>query len=76
MAEVVEFSRSLYDVDAVRAAADAYGGLATIAVKTVGDHVRVEVSEIDPRVADRLVDALCNHALYNTVDRHRARQEP
>ncbi len=71
MAEVIHFSRSLYRDDAIDAAAAAYGELATISVETLADDIVVSVSDIDERVADRLVDAFCNHALFETASRSR-----
>ena len=77
MAEVqrIEFASTLYDDAAVEAAVEAYGHLAKFAMSKNDHAIVVEVSEPDERVADRLVDALCNHALYETVSRTRAAQE-
>ena len=77
MADVarIEFNRRLYRDDAVEAAVEAYGHLATLSLER-GEHTSiVEVRDPDERVADRLVDALCNHVLYETVSRSRAEQE-
>ena len=70
--QTIEFSRSLYDPEAIDEAVAAFGALATFAVVATEAHVRVTMSEPDPDVADVLVDELCNHALAHTVSRHRA----
>jgi len=75
MAESLQFSRSLYDKGAVDAAALAFAALASFEVTSEDDEIHVSVSEIDERVADRLVDAFCNHALYETVMRARKVEE-
>ncbi len=67
MADEIRFSRSLYSVEAVDAAVAAYAGLATFEVRQEGDDIAVSVTGIDARVVDRLVDAFCNHALFETV---------
>lgn len=72
---VLSFSRSLYDKEAIDAAAEAFKALATFQVSAADDAITVSVSEIDARVADRLTDAFCNHALYETVARARAVEE-
>lgn len=71
MAERVLFSRALYLPEAVRAAVDAYGGLATFAVEQSGDDVAVDISDLDPEVASVLVDEFCNHVLHETIVRLR-----
>lgn len=72
MAETINFSTSIYRNDAVEAAAQAYGHLAKIRVEANEGNVVLHIEDIDERVSDRLVDALCNHALYETVARTRA----
>jgi len=69
--DTVRFHRSLYDVDALEAAADAYRPLATITLHVSEHDVRAEIDDIDERVADRLVDAFCNHALFTTIGQRR-----
>ena len=71
MADRVVFSRALYLPEAVRAAAQAYGELATFAVDVSDDDVTVDISEPDPEVASVLVDEFCNHVLHETVVRLR-----
>ena len=71
MAERVLFSRSLYEPEAVRAAAEAYAELATIDVQLLGDDVQVDISKPDPDVQDVLIDEFCNHVLHETIVRSR-----
>ena len=72
MAESVRFSRSLYRQEAIEAAVAAYGALAQLALEVHENDFTVSIDNIDERVADRLVDAFCNHALYETarLERH------
>lgn len=72
--ERIEFNRRLYRDDAVEAAVEAYGHLAKLTLERTEHFSVVQVSDPDERVADRLVDALCNHVLYETVARARAEQ--
>ncbi len=67
----IALSRSLYRPDAVAAAAAAYGALARIEVAEGEHEVVVTLSDSHPDIPD-LLDAFCNHALYETVLRHRA----
>ncbi len=71
MAERVVFSRSLYRPDAVEATAEAYGGLARIEIDQGEDSIVATLHDPEPDFADELVDAFCNHALHETIVRHR-----
>ena len=75
MPERIEFHRQIYRDDAVAAAVAAYGHLAELTCVETENMLIVEVANPDERVADRLVDALANHVLYETVARTRAEQE-
>lgn len=68
MAERVVFSRSLYRLDGIEAAAQAYAEIAKIEV-TPNDHDIVVVFDCAHEGA--FLDAFCNHALFETVRRHR-----
>lgn len=70
----LDFSRSLYDLDAVQAAAAAYAELATFEVESTDSQVTVRVSDPHPGVPD-LVDHFSNHALYATVTGRRRAAE-
>ena len=74
MSERIEFNRRLYRDDAVEAAVEAYGHLAKLTVEQNEHFTILEVADPDERVADRLVDALSNHVMYETVLRTRAEQ--
>lgn len=71
MAEVVSFSKSLYALEGVEAAARAYSDLARIVVEDGETEVRVTVSDPHPDFADQVLDAFCNHALFETIVRTR-----
>ena len=69
------FSRSLYRQEALEATIAAFGKLATFELNSEsGDHM-LAISDMDERVADRLVDALCNHALAETIRLERAKEQ-
>ena len=72
-AETVELSRSLYDAEAVRIAAAAYGALGAIVVEEGPHQLRLTLTA--PRRPD-LMDHLLNHALFETVKRSRAGVAP
>ncbi len=67
MAERIVFSRSLYAPEAVRAAAAAYGELASFELQVSAEAIEVVITEPDESVADVLVDEFCNHALHETI---------
>jgi hypothetical protein len=70
MAELLEFNRSLYDAEAVQAAAQAYSGLGRFTVEE-GEHIlRVTIEEPDPEV-EELADHFANHCLFETITRSR-----
>lgn len=69
MATELRLHRSLYDGDAIRAVAERYAAVATIAVD-VGEHeLTVRFDQVDPDVADVLTDHFCNMALHETIVR-------
>jgi hypothetical protein len=69
----VRFPRSLYRSEAVDAAAQAYVALAAVEVALEGDEIVATIAPRGTAPAD-LVDAFCNHALFETVIRERAGQ--
>ena len=71
MNERIEFPRSIYSLQAVEAAVEAYSKLASFEVSVLDDDIEVKVSKPAPKVADVLVDEFCNHVLYETVVRSR-----
>ncbi len=68
--QVLDFSRSLYDLDAVEAAAAAYAELATFAIEASDGQVTVKVTDAHPGVPD-LVDHFANHVLHASVTARR-----
>lgn len=72
MANTILFSRSLYAVDAVQAAAEVYAALARVEVVVRAQEIEVCVTELDDKLEANLLDELANHALFETVIRQRA----
>ncbi len=70
MASII-FHRSLYAPEAVQAAAAAYADLARIVLHAHDNDVVAEIDGVDERVPD-VVDAFCNHALYESIVRRQA----
>ena len=68
----LSFDPSLYRRDALEAAAEAYGQLATIAISEEEGRLVAALSEFDPDLREGLVDHFRNHALFETVARVRA----
>ena len=75
MSDSLIFSRSLYAEDAVRAAADAYGNLAKFEVVAHDADIELRVSDIDAEFGPGLLDEIANHALYETVQHVRSRED-
>jgi len=68
----VVFSRHLYRLEAVQAAAEVYADFADIGLEVGDDEVRVTLADPDPEIGDELYDAFCNHALFESIVGHRA----
>lgn len=58
---------SLYDRAEVQRLLPLYQGLARIGIEEGEEELRLSFAEIDPEVADTLVDHFANHALAQTV---------
>ena len=71
MANSISFSLSIYREDAVQAAVLAYTSLADFTVVSNSSDVIVEVANINPSFESVLLDAFCNHVLFETIVRHR-----
>ncbi len=65
--KTVVLNRKLYGATAVRSAAEDFAELATIVVDSSGQDIAVTFDEIDPDVAEVLVDEFLNFALAATV---------
>jgi hypothetical protein len=68
---VLRFHRSLYEGEAVRAAAARFGHLAAIEVEDVEADVKVTLRDVPERLRGRIGDELGNHALFETIVRRR-----
>jgi hypothetical protein len=71
MSRRVTFDRSLYLPEAVDAAAEAYAQHATIVVKPAPDGVMAVISGTTEVDLNTVVNAFCNHVLYETIVRLR-----
>lgn len=71
MAERIRFERSLYLPEAVEAAAAAYAEHARIALTADGEAVVAEISDPVEHDHRTIVQAFCNHVLYETITRRR-----
>jgi hypothetical protein len=71
-AQTLALHRSLYRADAVEAAAAAYAQVATIAIAEEASELLVTFAGVDPDVEGVLLDAFANHALFETIRRHRS----
>ena len=72
MDEQILFDDYLYDIDSVKAAAEAYDHLLDITIEQKDEKIAVTLGNIPEEHADVLKDAFCNHALYETIVRFRA----
>jgi hypothetical protein len=76
MAEEIVFDGSLYLPDAIAAAAEAYAQLVRVELTPTADAIVAKLSGFvagDPGV---IVNAFCNHALYETIVRRRQADQP
>lgn len=62
----LQFSRSIYDADAVQATVAAFGELATWSVEIDEHGVTVHMTDPTPEIDD-LADHFANHALHLTI---------
>ena len=71
MAESVTFDHSIYSPDSIANAAKAYAELLTIALEAGETSTTARFSDLDAEDGPMLVDAFCNHALFETIQRYR-----
>ncbi len=71
MAKRVAFDRSLYMPEAIEAAAEAYAAHATVVIKPATDKVVAVISVDGDEDLELVVNAFCNHVLYETIVRRR-----
>ena len=72
----ITFDRSLYDPEAVEAAAAAYAGYAEIALERSGDAVIAAVGAVTAGDRETIENAFCNLALQETIVRMRRAPAP
>jgi len=72
----VRFHRSLYDVDAVRAAVVAFADLAKLSLVESEHEVLLSIEQPHPQVAAMLADEIGNYALAETIARSRDTAAP
>ena len=63
----IVFDRSLYHLDAVKAAASAYAAHAEITVTSSGDTVIAEIAGGEDEDLERVSNSFCNLALQETI---------
>ena len=76
MVEEVTFDGSLYRSDAISAAAQAYAELVKVELTQTGDAIVAKFSGFVGDDRQLVVNAFCNHALYETIVRQRQADEP
>ena len=72
----ITFHRSLYDPDAVEAAASAYAPYAEIALERSGDEVVAVVGAVTGGDRELIENSFCNFALQETIVRVRRAAAP
>ena len=71
----LSFHRSLYPLEAIRSAVEAYVELASFEVDAQEHQIAVTIADIDPDFAtfpEEFVDAFANHALFEAIRGRRA----
>ncbi len=69
------FATEIYDTSAIQASADAYAPLMNVLLDTSNaDTVHVKFSVDEGAIEPELVDAFCNHVLYEAILQFRARK--
>ena len=68
---IIPFHRSLYLLEAIQAASEAYGAYGSIEIQAEPTEIQVSFTGFDPRYGEMLYDAFSNHALFETVVRAR-----
>ena len=70
MTNTTQFSRSLYLIEAVEAATEAYAEVATFSVSTDENNIEVQI-ESDDGYGDTVIHAFRNHVLFESIVRSR-----
>ena len=72
MADPVTFDHSLYSPTSVESAAAAYGELLSISLAVEEGKTVATFADMDPEHGAMLVNAFCNHVLFETVQHRRS----
>lgn len=72
MAEPITFDHSIYSPGSISAAADAYAELLTVSLSADEGQTTAHFEGADVEDGQMLVDAFCNHVLFDTIQRYRA----
>ena len=75
----LEFSTSLYRLDAIQSAIAAFEACAQFSVMPAAteeeqNFIQIVISDIHPSLEDVLVDTFCNHVLFETIVLERREQ--
>jgi hypothetical protein len=71
MVEPITFDHSIYSPDSITAAADAYAELLTVSLSAEEGCTTAHFEGVDAEDGPYLVDAFCNHVLFDTIQRYR-----
>ncbi len=72
-----EFSTEIYDGGAVQITRDLYAPIMEIQIdNTNPSRIVVRFSDGEHPASDELIDAFCNHALFETIQRFRSGDSP
>ena len=73
----IEFNTEIYDGGAVQIARDLYAPIMEIQIdNTNPSQVVVRFADGEHPASDELIDAFCNHALFETIQRFRSGASP
>ena len=66
-----QLSKSLYAINAVTKAVEAYQSLAEFQVSEEEHCIRIDINNINETYKNILVDAFLNHVLFESINEHR-----
>jgi hypothetical protein len=72
MAEPITFDHSIYSPESITAAAEAYAELLKVSLSAEDGCTTAQFESLDTEGGPFLVDAFCNHVLFETIQRFRA----
>ena len=70
----LSFSLSIYKKEAIEEAMNAYGAYARFSVQEEEHTMMVELEPLHEAYATQIIDAFCNHVLFETIVLHRKDQ--